>query len=499
MITSGANSEQPAESDTTSQPDRSRRLFPAIIGSLITLQLALLSLLTHESWFFVDDFLFLGQARTNPFSLGFLRLGLFEHFSPIHRVIDYAFIRAFGLNWATAHIILLGFVASCAIAFAALANALFSSRRVTIAVVALYGNSLFFVRNVAWWTGGIHLFALTLASLLTLLGFVRWHQTASTRWIAFSFLAYTVALLSHEQAMTLPLVLLLLRLLLLAPKVTAVGLLVQEWRIWSIYGALTAAAAWNFLAHYYLALPRPSSGLVVRFLGVSFFQGFLPSLMGIKIPESVLISRPFTVVVVLTIAGAVVVFSRLRSRGLWRPWVFLLLAFVISVLPLAMGRITLSGIAVGLDLRYQTAPAYLGLLAIGAAFDPRYAPPSRRWSGPPSLVVALLSVIIASYLGLYLWSGARLQQALTEPTAPRRYFSTLQADLRDLRTAGRPLVITPGTAPDSVVPKWLAPYNTYEYLFPILGISANFAHGNDAYTIDEQGRIGSSSSPTVRR
>jgi len=53
------------------------------LGVSVLLQVAVAAALTSYSFFFVDDFLFMGQARSQPFDLTYLRETLFEHFSPI--------------------------------------------------------------------------------------------------------------------------------------------------------------------------------------------------------------------------------------------------------------------------------------------------------------------------------------------------------------------------------------------------------------------------------
>ena len=57
-------------------------------GVSLVAQVACAALATGYTFFFVDDFLFMAQARTQPFDLTYLRESLFEHFSPVSRLLD---------------------------------------------------------------------------------------------------------------------------------------------------------------------------------------------------------------------------------------------------------------------------------------------------------------------------------------------------------------------------------------------------------------------------
>jgi hypothetical protein len=484
-------SAQPRPSPPIRQSRRRRRQSTAVLFvPLVVAQIVTLSVLTHRSWFFVDDFLFLAQGREKRWSLSFLRLPLFEHFSPVHRVLDLAFVRLFGLDWLAAHVILLALAASCIVAFALVARALLASRALALGLTAAYGTSLVFVRNVAWWTGGIHLFTATAFSLLTVLGYIRWFDTGERRWAAFSLAAYGLALLCHEQAMLVPVFVLLLRVLVLSGW--RIRRLLDEWRLWLGYGALTLLSVANFLATYYHPAGRPSPLQIVKFLLISLFEGFLPSAFGMKVPEAPMLSNEVSVVLAAVLAATVILISLRRSPRAVRAWAFFCCSFLVAVLPLGLGRIAISGAEVGRELRYMTAPAFLGLLAVGAAFDNRFAPATKRASAAATsgrLHRALAFCLVALYLFLYVRDGARLQRSLWEPVAAKRYFVTFERDVALIRSRGDEPVIVPGTVPECAVPAWLFPFNTYEHALVLMDPELHTSGKGPRYTVDAEGHL----------
>ena len=465
---------------------------------LVLAQVTLLSILTHRSWFYVDDFLFLAQGREKRFSISFLRLPLFEHFSPLHRIFDYVLVRSVGLDWSAAHLVLLSLAAACIVAFALVVRSLFASPTLALGLTGAYGASLVFVRNIAWWTGGIHLFLLTVFSLLTILGYVRWHDSGSGRWMVFSLAAYSLALLSHEQAMLVPVYLLLLQVLVLSDA--GFRKVVADWRVWGAYGVLTILSLANFLAYYYHPHTTPSPSSVVRFLGVSLFQGFLPTMLAIRIPEAPLVSIPVSVAAGILATAGLVALSLRRSVRAWRAWAFFAASFVVAVLPLGLGRIAIDGVLVGRELHYLTAAAFLGLIAVGAAFDARLAPRrppgalaearARRRSRPSPVVGALVPVLAALYLVLYLRDGSRLQHSLWEPVTARTYFNTFEHDLARLRAAGeQPVIVLPGLVPESAVPAWLFPFNSYDHALTLVDPMLRFQGPGPRYSVAVDGHL----------
>lgn len=462
------------------------RRLPKAIFPLLLAQAAILWVLIQRSWFFADDFLFLNEAREADLSIEFLRRPLFEHFSPVHRFGDWVFIRAFGLNWSAALLVLVLLATACTLAFAALASQLFGSRRLVLALTALYGTSLFFTRNAAWWTGGTHLLTATLFSLLTLQGYVLWVRRGRPAWLVGSLSVYVLALLSHEQALLLPAYAVLVRMLLLPCHPSKTRVLVRDWRVWLAYTVPTALSAANFVLWYRHDAERPELDLMLRFFKVSLFEGVLPTFVGLKIPEAVWVSRQWTIVISLVSFAMLVVVSVRRNAEAWRAWAFFVCSFVLAALPLGLGRVLVFGPSVGLEPRYQMAIAYLGLLGIGAAFN---LAPSWRFGqagrGRRRAVVAAVAVL---YLVVHVRGADRLQDALWEPVSPRRFFANLDADI-DQRASAERVGVFPGVVPEEIVPSWLFPFNRYERALTLARPSLRVGEDRVAFEVDVDGHL----------
>jgi hypothetical protein len=394
----------------------------------------------------------------------------------------------FGFNWNAAQVLLMGIVALTILSFYFAVAGFVVSRRVALVTTAIYGTSVFFVRQARWWTAGAHMIPATMFSLLTIGCYIRWARNGSHRWLVMSYTAFAVALLSHEQAMIVPAYLLLIRQLLLRPD-SARPTILQEWRVWSVYGVLTALCALNFALFIY---GHPGGhitpGAFLRFLGISLFQGYLPSAIGLPLPGAGIGSITTTVAISLLVIGAVVAATLWRSRLAWRSWAFFVGAFGIAVAPLGVGRTSLFGVESGREPLYQMAPAYLGLIALAAALD---APADRtvRWAPWPKLRRGAAVAAVPLALMVLARGADRVVDVTVEGNTPRMFFTTLRHEVAEARGRGERPVVGPAELPWGVVPGWLAPRNRSEWVFPLavpaLAVSDNGAN----YSVDETGHL----------
>ena len=468
-----------------------RRLWRGV-AMVCALQVATLGWFLRVGWFFVDDFLFFSDARSPGPIWPFLRKPLFEHFSPVHRLVDLIFFRLFGLSWLAAALVLLALAVACTIAFARLAAALIADTAIVIAVTALYAMSLFFARNVNWWTGGTHLFLLTLASLISFDGFVRWVQSRRVSNLVVALAGYAFALLTHEQAMLLPCFLLLFRLLWLDRGPARVrrwaSIVWRELPVWLAYGVLTVAALTNFLLNYYVSQDRPTMGQLVRFLWVSLAEGFIPTLALVKIPEAQLRSPTITVAVGVGLAILGIGFTIATRRRATRGWLFFAASFLLAVVPLGAGRIAQFGVNIGREPRYQMAPAFLVALVLGLVLSEERRVPSRSHPLAAHTRRWPVAVVIGLYLVLALRALPRVAVA-GEAKGPRQFFRTFGQDVQAARSRGTEPVFFGRTVPDNVVPAWLSPLNQYAFVLPLVDAKLRVDDGRAAFVIDETGRL----------
>jgi len=431
---------------------------------ILVLQAVLVGRYVRDSWFFVDDFLFLRQGLDEPLSLDYLRLGLFEHFSPVHRFVDWAFIRTAGLNWTVAASVLMLLVAGCTLSFFYLTSAIISDRRRVLVVTGLYAVSLFFVRNAVWWTGGIHLMFVTIATLVCLGGFARWLIDRSPFNLAISVAALTFALLTHEHGLLIIGYLVLLRALVLEPRITswrtAIHSVRNDWYAWVLYVALTAVAAGNFLANYYAESTRPPVGDLLRYLWYAVAEGFFSTLFLVKVPEARIATPVVSGAIALACGLAIVVGSLVVHRGAWRPWTVFFLSFLVGSLALGLNRTVQFGPTIGREPRYHMALAALFLVCAAVAFDGarRFAIPKAR----SSVAFAVALVLGVTYLFAFVRSAPRVAAMDGSVPLTEAFFDQLGQDLGNERRLGREPVIANEAMPEEIVPSFLAPFNRFD-------------------------------------
>jgi hypothetical protein len=436
--------------------------------------------LTGYTFFFVDDFLFLGQARTQPFDLTYLREGLFEHFSPISRVLDRVLVEVAPGSFLLAHCVELALYAAALLAFALVVRAILGNGWPAFAFTIVFGQSIFLVRLLNWWTATANILPATVCSLLALWCYLRWRQNGSGRLLAGSFAAFALALLDYETALLFPVYLAVVSLLVLeerpGPRAWWATLQRERWA-WLGYLGLEAAAVANFYASYYVAARRPPLHAVASFMVVALFDTFLPGLVGIKHPVAP-DHHLFGIVgaaCLVTAATAATLYLRPRA---WRCLVAFAIVFLVTMLPVALTRIVEFGTSVGHVIYYQQSLQFMFLLLAAFAISSRYGgrrEPSNsalsRYASrqlPRRVLVGAVITAVAVYTALFLRSVRAMEHASWQPHRASAFVHTYLADVARVRAAtGREPVLVDLKIPRSILPKHLWPYTTYGEFFAL--------------------------------
>ena len=106
----------------------------------------------NDTFFFRDDLLFLEQARESRLTIFYLRDGLFEHFSPFSRLLDYVLVHVAPGNFTVAFALMLLMFALTLCAFAFASVALLGNRPLSLTLTIAFGQSLFVFRLLGWWS-----------------------------------------------------------------------------------------------------------------------------------------------------------------------------------------------------------------------------------------------------------------------------------------------------------------------------------------------------------
>jgi hypothetical protein len=441
-------------------------LWAASIG----LQVLAAAVLTSFTFFLVDDYEFLTQARLQSFNLGYLREGLYEHFSPVSRVLDKLLVVLAPGSFVLAHTVELALYACALLAFALLMRAILGNGWRSFAFTIVFGQSIFLIRLLYWWTATANILPSSVGMLLALGCYLRWRETGSWLLLFGSFAAYALALLDYETSILFPLYPAVISLLVLERHPGPRRWLAVVWRerwAWIGYVALDAAAVVNYYRYYYKPATHPSFSELAHYLAIALFQTFVPALVGVRYTPGpgVAVAAGFVVL------AAVAVTLYLRPRA-WRCLAAFILVFLINMLPVGINKITQTGVAIGEAVYYQQSAQFMFLVLAAFAISSRWSgrrawpqgemlrPTARRWPAfairrpSPRALTAAGTAAVAVYATLYITSVRALAHQVWQEGKDSAYVQQYLASDKQVRAAtGREPVLVDLDIPTVEVPR----------------------------------------------
>ena len=456
--------------------------------------------LTRISFFFQDDFLFLEQARTQRMGLTYLREGLFEHFSPVSRVLDKVVALGTPPSFGLARVIEMGFYAGTVAAFAWVAVTIMGRRWSAFALTLIFGQSLFLMRLLMWWTATANILPTTCFGLLAIGFYLRWRQSGSAWRLVASLLAFAGALLDYEDAMLIPVWLVLIQLVTPEDKLTLGVWLRRLWRekwAWLGYAVLDAAALANFLTGYYFPVARPTLGQLGRFLELELFEGFVPALLGLKDPQLAVTDYLPVVLAVDLAALGVIGFVVWRRKRAWRCVAACAVVYLLCMVPLGLDRITLFGTGIAQELYYQQSlqAMFWVLAALTLSLprrDRRSAPPARHLTERVRMRARLgvVLVLVAAYTLAYVSSVNALEQATPEPAASSQYVNGIIAAASRMKAeTGEEPNLLDLTVPPGVVAAAFFPFNRYDFFLDLIDPDIRIDQGGEIFSVSPSGSL----------
>jgi hypothetical protein len=487
-------------------------------GVSVLMQVLSAGLLTGYTFFFVDDFLFMEQARTESFGVGYLRHPLFEHFSPITRALDTALVELAPGSFVLAHGFELALYAAALVAFALVMGQILGNSWSAFAFTLGFGQSIFLMRLLNWWTATANILPATVGVLVALACYLRWRERGSWPLLAVSFAAFALALLDYETAMLFPAYLAVISLLVLERRPGPRAWLATLWRerwAWAGYLLLEAAALWNYYTYYYYPAIRPSLGQLLHFSSIALFQAFIPSLAGVQYPEDAS-GHTLPFILAAVVVGAIVIATLYLRPRAWRCLVGFVAVFLISMLPVGLNRIHQFGVQTGAVLYYQQSLQFMALVLAAFAVSGRWSGRressgrSPRWlarmRGPrarerpsllervrpsPSAVGVVMAAAVALYGTLYVTSVRSMANASWRPLEASAFVSRYLSGVRRIVAAtGRQPVLVGGNVPRYLLSKHLFPYNSYSEFFAVFNSMLRVnALASRWYVVDESGQL----------
>lgn len=453
-----------------------------------------------SSWFFLDDYNLLNDARAGGLSLSSLLTPYNGHFMPAARLIVLVVQVSATLNWtlaATITLVLQALAGACAWW---MLTVLFGSRWLALVPLGVY---LFGVLNfpaMMWWAAALNLVFIQVSFFASVGLWVRYLRTSQTRWLCATVLTVAAGFTFDVKSVLVVPVLAYLALAYFQEGSLwhRVRGLWTERRAGVVSGALVSAL---FIGVYVLAVPTTGRAATVagagRILNAMIGSSFPVALLGgpwrwtnIAPPTAFANAPDWTVHVAWVGIVATILYAVLRRTRTVRAW-FLVLAYLAVLAGLVISTRGNFASAVGYEYRYLTDASCVVVLGFGLAFlDLDGAPDSSRAREDPLLRITIppravvLGLVATMLMGLY--SSFVYAGYWRSDNASRSYVQALR---QDLRAQGRvDLVDQP--VPDAVLSHLTAPDNTVRRLTNLLPAGASYPRVSDRLAVaDADGHL----------
>lgn len=482
-----------------------------VIASLALVLVALLFRLwaVTGSWFYSDDFIFLGDTATGIDRGGWYLEPHNVHFMPFSRWLTTLVGHSGTFPWWAVVVQVMTLQLAAAGTCWWMLRTLFGDRPGILLPLALYLFSPATVPTTVWWAAAInqlpHQVAL-MGAVAAHVGYLR-HRTPSRAVLTGAFLALGYA--SYTKSVLIPVLLLVVTFCYFASSPRLVPRLRETvgryWHAWLVTGGLTVTYLWIYLT-VAPSSPAPSPSVVLDTIDLSLVRSAVPSLLGgpwwwttLGQPGGVgprlFVDTPLLLTVLAwLVLGGLTVWQGLRHRRAWWPVLIVLGYAVLGAVIIAIGRATAFGPeSAALELRYFADLAAVAALGVGLAtmpvrgahqsLEPRepavlVVPLRRRWVVATAAVV-LVSGLVSSVLYVRPWHE--------EATMPQReYLATVESQTSP--TTPRQVLDT--GVPDVVLWSAAFPKNLASHVLAPLGDRLDFVdQGVDLEMIDPAGRV----------
>ncbi len=471
---------------------------------MVAAQLGFRAWALYPSWFFTDDYRLMLDAHGTPLSWRYSWTSFDSHVMPLGRVLVWLVTEAGPLNWHLVSSITLAFQLMASLACLWMLVTLFGARWVVLVPLALYLTSVLTMPALMWWAAGLNQMPFQVSFFCSVTLWVTYLRSRRLRDLMLTLVSVTIGIGFYEKALIVGVVLSFLALGYFASGSLRVRVLhvLRTYRPAVVAGGILSG---GYLYYYLLHVPRPFEGssggdivaddIADTMLGTSLPTGLIggPWRWWNTTPPIVLADPPgWTVHVAWMMLLLVVLYSALRRFRTLRGWALLATYVLCLYAVLTVSRGQIYGGLSGLEYRYLTDAVCVAALVVGLVFAeidgavessaPR-PEPVLRWQLPPTLAVALTSLVaiggvVSSLQYVHYWH---------HDNAGREYVRNLQASLRAHQG---PADLPPQIIPGNVMPSYTEPDNRSELFLPLLKSKARFPDTtDDLMVIDSNGAI----------
>jgi hypothetical protein len=461
------------------------RLVTGVAAVLLAAQLVFRAWGLYPAWFFLDDYILLGDARRAGLSSDYLMEPYGGHLMPVGRLVVWVVEASGPVNWALAATLTLAMQLLASLAAWWMLTTLFGVRWQVLVPYVLYLSSTMTFPALIWWAPALNLVPVQACFFAAVAAWVTHLRTRRRTW-----LWVTVAVVVAGLACDVKASLVLPVLVFLAGAYFEEGSILARVRS-LLRGRLLALAAVTvpvavYAAYYLTQVPQITqdskasdlAAVADSMLGTAFPVGVLggPWRWANLAPPTAYADPPgWTVHVSWVLLAAAVAYGWLRRVRTLRAWVVLLGYLLVAWWLLATTRGVTFGRVLGLEYRYLTDVTCALVLAVGLAFLPLAgAPGSSAPRQPPLLTRAVPRVAVVALTIVVALSGCYSSAVYAgywhRDNASDKYMHNLQADLR--RHGAVDLVDEP--VRESVLSQLSAPRNTTRELSELLSDRVSF-------------------------
>jgi hypothetical protein len=388
---------------------------------LIAAQLLWKAGLLGQSFFRLDDYLYLEHASTEGLTWSYLMWVDAGHLDVVGSAIAWAVVRISPDDWTLASATTLVLLGCTCFALLRMLRTLFGDRPGVLLLLALYMLSPLSLPGLSWWTVALEQLPLQLATFCAVSAHVHYLRTGEFKHAAVAAAWLVVAMLSAFQGAAVSLLLFAITSAFFTKGAWSRALwpvLRGHWRAWGLYAALTAA----YVVLYLVRLGTSSVGLtkpttftdVLTYAGTLLRDTFVPGAFGgpwrwsASGVEALTDPPPALAWMSWVLAAAVVLVSVMYAWRAWRAWAILAgWLIVVDIVPVLAGRSSLvSGVLLGLSARYAWDATGILVLCLGLAFMPLVGG-AGPWRSPRRLSrpeFAAATTVVAAIVFGSLWS-----------------------------------------------------------------------------------------------
>lgn len=490
---------------TESRPLAAAERLVLIALAMILAQLIFRGWAASGSWFYSDDFIFLGRSGQDRANLEWFFTPHNIHIMPLGLWLAtwVGSIGAFSWWLAVLQIVILQGLASLACWW--MLRTLFGDRPGILVPLGFYLVTPMAFPSVLWWAASLN----QLPHQIALFGAVATHVTflRTRRWTPaiMTSVFLVIGYASYTKSLLLPVLLVLITVIYFASGgfwSRIKSSLVSYWPAWIIQGTLTGA----YLALYFIKVPtseRPTASTIAETLDLSIVKSYGPALLGgpwhwDKLtllgdsgPRSFVGTPLGLVAISWVVLGFLVAYQCLRYRRAW--WALLIVGpyLLLSGLIVSAGRADVFGVAASAtELRYLTDLAGVSALAIGLGTMPVIGAVASLEPRPTSLIGVSLTPKV-----LKIGAGAVVAGALfssityampwhdSDRMQQRAFINNAKESLQSRPT------LADTTVPDDVLWAPAFPANLMSYVLSPFGDKLNVVDtGNDVAILDGEGR-----------